>query len=536
MNRLKESFTAVARHLVQLAQSTIPASDAKSVSVIIVALAVWLAVVLLTSARHEFWRDEVRALSLARAAASPLDLYDLTKYDGHPVLWFLLLYAGRSIIDTPLVLPVMSVIIGFAGAAVFMFFSPFQLWVRLLFVFGAFSVYEYSVMARNYGISMLLFFVSAVLYEKRTKHPLLLAFVLALLANTNVHSAIFVCLITFVWVWDLIAAQRATPSRLRESRIWLPFLIVFVGVLSCAIFTVPRDNTILTSVRHSFDVAELTGALFQAARHPEVTFAKIVPTALPPWIVTALLYLAVLGLIRRPSLFLAALGGLIVFGVLARMVFPSGYRHQGLFLVFLLFLYWLYLRSPRTGAMTHATRAPFRVGFYGAMLVLILVSVFEAKDLVLADIKGERSSSRAFGQFLEESEAYRDAIIVPEPDYLLESLPYYTSNLIYLPREHRFGTTVSWTTESDSALSLGNVLSIARDLDLQYDRPVLIVLGHRQIDQDGANQIDFSFEKTFSWTSEDLDDLNDATTIVADFTSAFTDENYRVYALDSHQP
>lgn len=158
MNRPKRSFDGAVRHLVQLAQSTGPTSDAKSVGVIGVALAVWLAVVLLTLASHEFWRDEVRALSLARTAASPLDLYDLTKYDGHPILWFLLLFAGKSIIDTPLVLPVMSVIIGFAGVAVFVFLSPFQLWVRLLFVFSAFSVYEYSVMARNYGISMLLFF------------------------------------------------------------------------------------------------------------------------------------------------------------------------------------------------------------------------------------------------------------------------------------------------------------------------------------------------------------------------------------------
>lgn len=534
MDRPKRSFDTVLRQFIGLVKSTNSRRDAKSTVIAMAFLGIWLAVVLFTVARHEFWRDEVRALSLARAAASPLDLYDLTKYDGHPILWFLILYVGKSIVDIPLILPVISVIIGFAGAAVFMFFSPFQLWVRLLFIFSAFSIYEYSVMARNYGISMLLFFVSAILYEKRARHPWLLALVLALLANTNVHSAMLVCLFTFVWMWESVVEWRAMPAQQRDFATWLPFLIVFAGVLACAIFTLPRDNTILTSVRHEFGISELANALFKAARHPEETFAKIVPTLPPSWVVTALLYLAVLGLLRRPSLFLAGFGSLIIFGVLVRMVFPSGYRHQGLFLIFLLVLYWLYLASPRTGAGSRAEDGLFRAGFYGAMLLLLLVSVVEAKDLLLADIERERSSSRAFGEFLNSSDVYHDAIIVAEPDFLLESLPYYANNPIYFPREHRFGTTVSWTTDADPDLSLGGLLSIARDLESQQDQPVLIVIGHRQIDQDTDNEVSFPYGKTFSWSSGEVEDLNGSTTLVADFASAYTDENYHVYAL--HEP
>ncbi len=98
-------------------------------------------------------------------------------------------------VDTPLVLPVTSIVIAFAAVTIFMFFAPFPLWFKSLFIFTIFSCYEYSVMARNYGISMLLLFVGAMLYQHRKKYPLLLAFILALLANTNIHSAILVCLI-----------------------------------------------------------------------------------------------------------------------------------------------------------------------------------------------------------------------------------------------------------------------------------------------------------------------------------------------------
>jgi mannose/fructose/N-acetylgalactosamine-specific phosphotransferase system component IIC len=75
------------------------------VAVPIALLGTWLTVVIFVTTQHEYWRDEVRALSLARAALSPLDLYGLTQYDVHSILSFFILYLGKSVVDTPLVLP-----------------------------------------------------------------------------------------------------------------------------------------------------------------------------------------------------------------------------------------------------------------------------------------------------------------------------------------------------------------------------------------------------------------------------------------------
>jgi hypothetical protein len=54
------------------------------------------------------------------------------------------------------------------------------------------------------------------------------------------------------------------------------------------------------------------------------------------------------------------------------------------------------------------------------------------------------SSSKALGAFLNGAPSFRDAILVPEPDYYIESLPYYAHNPIYLARERRFGNTARW--------------------------------------------------------------------------------------------
>jgi hypothetical protein len=183
----------------------------------LIILGTWLSIVIFTSLHHEFWRDEVRAFTIVRDASSPLDLYSLLQNEGHPILWYLILYIVHSIIDTSLVLPITSITIAFIAVTIFMFFSPFSFWFRCFFIFSAFPIYEYSVMARNYGISMLLLFLIAILFQKRKKYPLSLAFILALLANTNVHSVILVSLIGCIWLWDIILEKRR-----------LKFLIVLV--------------------------------------------------------------------------------------------------------------------------------------------------------------------------------------------------------------------------------------------------------------------------------------------------------------------
>src|SRR5215470_15802152 len=54
----------------------------------------WCAIVVITALSHEFWRDEVRALSIAIDARSLAGLPALLQDEGHPVLWYAMLWAA----------------------------------------------------------------------------------------------------------------------------------------------------------------------------------------------------------------------------------------------------------------------------------------------------------------------------------------------------------------------------------------------------------------------------------------------------------
>ena len=514
-----------------MAQSKDSFACTKCAIAVSIVLVVWLTIVIFVATRHEFWRDEVRPLSLARAASSPLALYELTQYEGHPILWFLVLYIGKSIVDTPVVLPVASIIIAFSAVALFMLLSPFPFWFRCLFIFSALPIYEYSVMARNYGISMLLLFVAAVLYRKRLQYPWVLAFVLALLANTNVHSAILTCLIAALWVWDTVV-EKGPAAFLRKRRLssYLPFAIVVAGVVLCLVWARPKENSIGTSGFNIVGMREIAHACIDGLLRVDQTFYDIMPAIVPPVVTAVLLYLAVLGLVQSPMLLVTAIGGQLAFGVLFRIVYPGLYRHQGLFLVFIVFLYWLFIEAERSDNTAKRSSVPFNIGLYFAIVMLIVGNVAKTR-ILWRDVGAEQSSNKALGAFLSGSEAHRDAIIVPEPDYLLESLPYYAKNKIYLAREDRFGSSVSLTTEAGRYLSLGELLSVARSIKSRYGQSVLIVLGHRDVDKYQSGETKFSYNKVFSWDTSESMDFKKSTTFVREFGAAYTDENYKIYSV-----
>lgn len=509
----------------RLLRTRVVSSTTVTTAIAVAMLVLWLAGVVFTTLSHEYWRDEVRALSLARAATSPFDLYGLIQYDGHPVLWYLLLFIGTSLADSPLILPIASAAVAMAAVALFVWRSPFELWVKGVFIFGALPFYEYSVVARNYGMSMLLLFLAAVWYRERFTRPVRLAVVLALLANTNVHAGLLAGTVTALWAWEVV---RDTRVMTRDRRMLFAgsLFIIILGLALCAAFTWPREDSAIVS--RTFTAQEVAIAMARVAAHPGSAFGALMPHFIPSWVTSLLLLGSIIGLAKRPRFAVAALAGMLTLGVLFTVVYPGAYRHQGLLLIFFIFLYWLALDAEASAP--YLRPEPLRgVGLHGAVVILMLAALVDGRYFVKTDSHRPMSSSKALAELLHRE--YRNAILVAEPGYLAESLPFYVRNRIYIPRERRFGTTVMWTTLTRRLLTLSELVDAADEVAKQERRPVLILLGHREVRYRPAGARTFPYQKHFRWTQADRDHLASSTHLVADFASAVGDENYSVYAL-----
>ena len=98
---------------------------------------------------HEMWRDEIQAWLIARDSTSLFDLFRNMKYEGHPPLWHICLMLLTRLTKSPIAMQILHLFIASATIYLFARYSPFNNIQKILFTFGYFPFYEYSVISRN---------------------------------------------------------------------------------------------------------------------------------------------------------------------------------------------------------------------------------------------------------------------------------------------------------------------------------------------------------------------------------------------------
>jgi hypothetical protein len=386
-------------------------------------------------------------------------------------------------------------------------------------------------MARNYGISMVLFFLFAFLYEKRDKRPFLLATVLVLLANTNASAWILSLLLAAFWFWEVVVAKKEVATGRERVMVLSSFLLVAFGIAFSLATTYPSPDSIITR-SGSFAFSSVLQALWKNFLHPGLRFSDLLNN-IPRPLRDGMFWLLVLGLLIRPALAFFLLAGMVGLGVFFDTVYEGDLRHQGMLFCYMIALFWMGRKNIPSFAFGEK---PIRRWLHSLAVhiiipIMLIIQIFPAVILIRRDIGHEVSSSKALGRFLSGHPVYKDAVILGEPDYILESLPYYAPNRIFIPREGVFRKTVMFTRANREKLSLGELLETARQVQKAEKKTVLIALGHFDLSEKPPHEKHFSYNKTFTWSPDALKDFQASTEKIAEFRKALTDENYQVYRL-----
>jgi hypothetical protein len=131
---------------------------------------------------------------------------------------------------------------------------------------------------------------------------------------------------------------------------------------------------------------------------------------------------------------------------------------------------------------------------------------------------------------------FGQATIIADPDYLLETLPYYVSNPTYLMREHRYGNVVHFTSKAQLTLSLGDVLANARWLREETGRPVLILLSSQTSDSLPTRIYSEGYNWKFSITREQALAFHSSTRFLGGLRAPsgndVNDEGYSIFVMD----
>ena len=507
---------------------------------------IWALLVGFLLLHHVFWRDEVRALSLALQGDTLFEMLHAVHGDGHPAVWYLLLRGVHTLLPTPAVLPIVSVAVALTAALLLAWRSPFGWFVVAALLLGRLGLYEYSVMARNYGISMLLMFLFAALYQEHRNRGIALGLVLLALANCNVHSVILAGAFALFWLLDILLDRKADHRA--ALRVYANnALIALIGVLLCALTVYPPFND---AAQDFIPAGDPMRQLAQALLLPAASFWELAGNGLPAaarmyslWpshylLVSQVLMSAVLlgsaaGLAHRPAAMVATWVALCGFSVFFAVFYPGFYRHQGLWLVFLVSMYWIVGRDAPSGASPALRKLRGAGMACFAVLLVLQIAVGLQKVLPVASGSAPESRSRELAQLIRKDPELRQATILADPDYLVEALPYYLPNRTYLPRERRFGNVVRFTHEARLSLFLEDILEDARRVRDMTGQPVVILL-HERLDPSAPVRAIPEGYNWQLWTSPgQVRAFLASTRRIARFDPVCcNDESYDVYVLD----
>ena len=471
----------------------------------------------------------MRVLSIARKASSLRELFVFMRNEGHPPLWYVLLYGAYKTFHSVLVLPGLSFAVAAAAAFLFLARGPFTIFESVLFLSGSLPFFEYSVMCRNYGISMLLLFWLCAGFRDRFKRPLTVLAPLFLLGLTNAPSVIVAAVILGALILEACSPSRR-ESSLKDRRLLAAFFACAAAIAAGLLIASP-DSTSRIATRTHLGLHDIAAFASSFLRDPGKSFSDLL---LPIPLFGAAAFAALsLFLLDAPALlacfWLAAAGLAAIF----QLVNPGSLRQEGILYVFVIALLWIRpelprpnIQGPRGPLLDRYQRKVFPVLFAGLLALLALHGLKAA----LSDVRYDFSSSRAFARIIRRDPLLTDAVLMGEPDEYLESLPYYLDNPIYFPRGHRFDTWTRFTSEWDKSLTLSGFLDAAEGL-AKKGKPVVILLGTEiSLDERAPGKISHAYGCELSWTDQDLRRLRSRASWIARLTS-MSEENYNVFVL-----
>ena len=496
-------------------------------------LIAWLVVAAWLAHAHVLWRDEVRALSLALTGDTSIAMLRRIHGEGHPALWYLLLRGAWSVAGVREVLPGVAFAIGAAAAALFVWRAPFRAPVIAVTLFGAFFVDEYTASARNYGIAMLLLFAFAAFYPRWRTRGVGLGIILALLCNTNLPAVMLAGALSLFWFVELLC----DPAP-RWPHFALNMGLALVGVAACVAEVYPPYNDAALSPTAGH---QTLGGVLLAVGNIAQPFSALLPEA---WwgapLISLLLAVAVLGaalgLVRSPGGLLAGLAVAVAMPVFFQIIYAGGYRHQALFLTFMLTLYWLVADGGggrwRGRAVVRPAMAAGlqRIGQAG-LLALLLAQVAITAGVVRTTASGAVASRAAQAGALLRRHGLGRAVVIADFDTMTESLPYYAPNPIWQVREHRWAQVAAFTKAAERDVTMRALLATARALHARTRRPVVILIATPIDPAVPAQAWRQGYVGTFSTTAADTRAFLAASRPLARFGPAATDESYTIYLL-----
>lgn len=189
-------------------------------------------------AHHELWGDEIHSWNIAKASGSISDLIYNSRYEGHPPVWYLILWTISKFTHNLAYVQIIQLIIASSVVFLVLFYSPFPFITRILIPFGYYFLFEYGILSRNYAIGVLPAFCICYILQRDFNYKLLLYYALLFfMSNTHLVALLLAGSLHFYFLLLTFEQKKKINSL-------LPHIVLGILVFLPALYFIspPSDS------------------------------------------------------------------------------------------------------------------------------------------------------------------------------------------------------------------------------------------------------------------------------------------------------
>ena len=455
---------------------------------------------------HELWRDEMHSWNVARNAGGLWDLLvGVRRYEGHPFLWYYLLFLASRVSRSAACLHVATVSFATLSTYLWLRGSGLPRVLRVMLPFTYLYFFEYGALSRCYAPGVFLAFLFCHLYDRESLRLPRLLGVLFLLSFTSVYGAMMAASLAVFVLWHGGTRTWSVWRKTGNTRLlwqwWAPALgLIALAIILHAMTSLPPSDAFFASPRgHNLSLTSANGPsrYFWAGLFPWDTqgagdwivsgylgygwswFERLLPILAA---VVLLLWLAAMR--RAPSLVAVCLLGTVMMGLFQARQYLGFLRHWGHFFLFLVVCAWLLAKqSGRSRKLMHL--------LLGATMAVQIVTAWRAVRIEL---------DRPFSGALEAANYLRDHDLAGEPvlatlDHAGAGVAGYLDRRFFYPESgieagDERQAVVFDSHRHDSPSPMG-ALYLAAKLARRIGSPVLLLLN---LDLEGGTLPDVRIE------------------------------------------
>lgn len=439
---------------------------------------------------HEIWKDEAHHWLLARDSSSLTDLIHNGRYEGHPLLWNIVLYYITRFTQDPLFMQLAHWTIAAMSMWLLIFKSKLPVWLRYMLPFTYLFFYEYQAISRNYALCILFLFIICDLLSRENIRYTRLALFLFLLANTHLFGLVIASGVCLVVLYNHFDRSR---YRFNLRPIMVFCIICLIGFALSVYQIIPPSDHFLTANHNDAGlfsatrINKLLSIFFRGVFHvPNILESSVwnsnllffyIPDVLKA-ILSMVVWLLPLLLFRQQKklLFLFFFSGLSIsfFAYISPLLLAV--RHSGFLFILLVCALWL----NHSKVFTTAGISPIKR--YPKIIFSILVlGIISSGLMSYTALSRPFSQSKKVKEYIVKNQL--ESLTVASTQNTGPSLSAYLQQPLYYSDKRGMGSYAIWNTGSfvmDRSIIDQNLMEFAQTQnefliasEYEYDRDFL---------------------------------------------------------------